>query len=91
QQRTQVALWEADGTTEVACKRYQYNTEDVVVEASGTLTPGNTYYISVDSYNTGYDGTFSLCLSDAVSNDFYAGAIDITGLINSCSADAAYT
>ncbi|WP_425393154.1 T9SS type A sorting domain-containing protein [Ekhidna sp.] len=91
QQRTQVAIWEVDGTTEVACKRYQFNTEDVVVEASGTLTPGNTYYISVDSYNTGYDGTFSLCLSDAVSNDFYEGAIDVTGLINDCSADAAYT
>ncbi len=87
---TQAAIWESDGTTEVACKRYQITSEDVVVGAT-TLTPGNTYYVTVDTYNTNTDGTFSLCLTDAVDYDYYEGAIDVTGLINSCSADAAYT
>ncbi|WP_299556706.1 LamG domain-containing protein, partial [Seonamhaeicola sp.] len=53
------------------------------------LTPGSWYYISVDSYS-GYYGTFTLCLQDAVDYDFYEGAIDVTGIINSCSSDAVY-
>ena len=89
QQRTQVALWEADGVTEVGSDWYQFNTQDVNIGALG-LTPGATYYISVDSFNTGYDGTFTLCLDDAVDYDFYEGAIDVTGFINGCSADAIY-
>ncbi|MDZ7648377.1 MAG: hypothetical protein U5K54_14980 [Cytophagales bacterium] len=39
----------------------------------------------------GYRGTFKLCLSDVVDYNFYEGAVDVTGLINGCSADAAYT
>lgn len=91
QQRTQIALWEADGITEVACKKYQFNGEDVVLEALGVLTSGNTYFISVDSYNSSYDGTFTLCLSDVVSYDYLEGAVDVSGFINGCSADEAYT
>ncbi|CAN5463972.1 hypothetical protein BH09BAC3_BH09BAC3_15990 [soil metagenome] len=67
--------------------------------ASGTmetsylgLTPGVTYYISVDNYvGVGYRGTFSLCLSDVVDYDFKIGAADVTSLINGCSANAAYS
>lgn len=91
QQRTQIGLWEADGVTQVACKKYQFNGEDVVLEALGLLTSGSTYYISVDTYNSSYDGTFTLCLDDQVSYDYLEGAIDVTGIINSCSVDEAYT
>ncbi len=92
QRRTQLALWEADGTTEVGCKLYAFNDEDVILEAVGTLTMGDTYYISVDAFNTSYDGTFTLCLADNdISYDFYEGAIDVNSIMNSCSADAAYT
>ena len=91
QQRTQLALWEADGTTEVASDRYtSSNGDDVVLGALG-LTPGATYYISVDSFNTSYDGSFTLCLEDSLDYDWYEGAIDVTAIINGCSADAAYT
>ena len=89
QRYTQVAIWQADGTTEVASEHYATITEDVAIGAVG-LTPGATYYISVDSFNVNTDGTFTLCLEDAVDYDFYEGAIDVTGLINGCSPDAAY-
>ncbi len=92
QRRTQTAIWQSDGTTQVACKVYAFTDEDVIMEAVGTLTIGLTYYISVDSYNTGYYGSFTLCLADNdVSYDFYEGAIDVTSIMNSCSADAEYT
>ena len=90
QQRTQVAIWQSDGTTQVACNRYVNDGDDVVV-GSTSLTPGATYYISVDAQNTGYYGSFTLCLSDALDYDYYEGAIDVTSLINSCSPDALYT
>ena len=61
QQRTQVAIWESDGTTEIASARYTSNGSDVTVTGSG-LTVGNTYYISVDAFSTSYDGSFTLCL-----------------------------
>ena len=93
-QRINTAIWENDGTTEVTCKRYvgYHGTEDVTMEAVGTLTIGNTYYISVDNNYASYRGTFTLCLEDNnISYDFYEGAVDVSGLINSCSADAAYS
>lgn len=91
QQRSQVTLWETDGTTELDCSKYQSNGEDVVIDALGALTPGDTYYISVDTYSDSYDGTFTLCLEDEVSYDYFEGAIDVTSLINSCSSDQAYS
>ncbi|MCB0490421.1 MAG: T9SS type A sorting domain-containing protein, partial [Cyclobacteriaceae bacterium] len=90
QQRTQVAIWEADGITEVSCNRYTNNGDDVVVGAT-SLTPGLTYYISVDVQNGGYYGTFTLCLSDALDYDYHEGAFEITDTNNWCSADAAFT
>ena len=61
QRYTQIALWEADGITEISSKRYTSTTEDVVLRVPG-LTAGNTYYISVDSFNSSTFGTFTLCL-----------------------------
>ncbi|TAL58875.1 MAG: hypothetical protein EPN85_10520, partial [Bacteroidetes bacterium] len=90
QTRTQLALWQSDGTTAVTCNRYTSNGDDVTLGAV-TLTTGNVYYISVDAQSSGYQGTFTLCLSDAVDYDYYQGAVTVTGIINSCSADAAYT
>ena len=89
QRYTQIAIWQSDGTTQIASERYTYTTEDVAIGALG-LTPGATYYISVDSFNTSTFGTFTLCLEDAVDYDFYEGAIDVTGFINGCSPDAVY-
>ena len=88
--RTNVAIWEADGTTEVTCNRY-VNDNDVVSTTALSLTPGNTYYISVDNDYSGYRGTFTLCLSDQSDYDFYEGAIELNDLDNWCSADAEFT
>ncbi len=67
---TQLALWEADGTTEVACQRYSGTGDDVSISASG-LTVGNVYYVSVDTYNTSTDGTFTFCI-DNVDTEYYS-------------------
>ena len=86
-----MALWEADGTTPVACVRRINATTDVQISSS-TLTPGNTYYVSVDNYvGLGYRGTFTLCIDNTATYDDYNGAITITHSSNNCSADAAYT
>ncbi len=84
------ALWEADGTTEIACNRYVVSDNDVVVQ-SLNLTPGQTYYLSVDNATDDGRGSFTLCLYDTPDYDFYEGAIDVTSLINNCSAPSAYT
>ncbi len=91
QRRTQVALWDSAGTTEIECARYtSTNADDVVIGATG-LTPNDWYFISVDAFNTSYDGTFTLCVDDTPDYDFYEGAEELTDLNNWCSADAAYT
>ena len=88
--RLNVALWESDGTTLVSCNRYIGNDDDVSV-GSTTLTPGNTYYISVDNNYSGYRGTFTLCVNDDPDYDYYEGAIELADLNNWCSTNAAYT
>ncbi|MCO6498776.1 MAG: hypothetical protein J5I47_00170, partial [Vicingus serpentipes] len=86
-----MALWESDASTEIKCVRRIDASTDVQISTSG-LTIGNTYYVSVDNYvGTGYRGTFTLCIDDAVNYDEPAGAITITHTSNNCSADAAYT
>lgn len=86
-----VTIWDAS-LNQVACSPYisqQYGTHEASYLG---LTPGATYYISVENYvGFGYRGTFKLCLSDAVDYDYKVAAIDVTALINGCSADAAYT
>ena len=90
-QYTFLTLWDA-ALTELACSPYvgqQYGTQQASYFG---LTPGATYYISVDNYvGAGYAGSFKLCLSDVVTFDYKAGALDVTSLINTCSANAAYT
>ncbi len=85
-----VALWEQDGVTELACQRYVDRNDNVVLQA-GSLTPGQWYYISVDNSNLTYSGSFTLCLDDELDYDFYEGAYDITGYMNGCSDLAIYT
>ncbi|MBX7125268.1 MAG: T9SS type A sorting domain-containing protein [Cyclobacteriaceae bacterium] len=86
-----VTVWDGAGT-QLSCSPYvsqQYGTMETSYLG---LTPGATYYISVDNYvGAGYRGTFSLCLSDVIDYNFKSGAVDVTSLLNSCSANAAYT
>ncbi|TAF71289.1 MAG: hypothetical protein EAZ58_04455, partial [Flavobacterium sp.] len=90
QSSTQIAIWQWDGVTQINSKRYAGIGEDVSIGAFG-LTPGSTYYISVDTFNSSTIGSFTLCLQSTIDYDFYEGAIDVTSFINSCSPNASYT
>ncbi|MUH37904.1 DUF11 domain-containing protein [Zobellia amurskyensis] len=91
-QTAYLALWDSTGTTELGCNSYRMGRDydDISLLATG-LTPGDSYYVSVDNRYIHALDTFSLCLSDQATNDYYQGAIDITGLIGGCSTDAEYT
>ncbi|RLD24224.1 MAG: hypothetical protein DRI54_06370, partial [Bacteroidetes bacterium] len=91
QQFGEMALWEADGTTEVNCRRYINNGDSYIVMSTLGLTPGATYYLSVDVSNTSYQNSFTLCFYDTLDYDYYEGAIDITGILGGCSGNAAYS
>jgi len=86
-----VTLWDAGGT-QLSCSAYNSLASGTMETSYLGLTPGATYYISVDNFvGAGYRGTFSLCMSDVVDYNFKQGALDVTTLINGCSANAAYT
>ncbi len=85
-----LALWDSSGT-EITSTTY-YSSKSSINVQSNSLTVGDWYYISVDNHaGANYQGSFSLCVDDKVDYDFYEAAIDVTSLINSCSADAQYT
>ena len=88
--RPYVALWDASGN-ELACQSYYADYSDISL-GSPNLTPGDWYYISVDNYNnTGYRGTFTLCVDDSVDYDFMEGALTVPHFHNWCSAEAEFT
>jgi hypothetical protein len=90
-QHPNIALWEADAITEIACMRRINASTDVQLAATN-LVIGNTYFVSVDNYvGLGYRGTFTLCANDEASYDFYEGALELTDLNNWCSANAQFT
>jgi hypothetical protein len=88
--RVNLALWEADGVSQLACNRY-INTDDDVILGYLSLNIGETYFISVDNNYSAYQGSFTLCLDTQVDYDFYEGAMEIPHEADWCSADAAYT
>jgi hypothetical protein len=88
--RINAAIFQSDGTTLVSCNRYVNDDDNVIVGATN-LVPGNTYYIAVDNNYAGYRGSFTLCTDDQLDYNYFEGAEDVTPLINSCSASAAYT
>ncbi|MBS1558624.1 MAG: T9SS type A sorting domain-containing protein, partial [Bacteroidetes bacterium] len=67
-----MALWQANGTTPVACSTYTGATTIPSITV-GSLVVGNTYYISVDNYiGVSYRGTFSLCVTNVSPTVFYS-------------------
>ena len=90
-QHASMALWQADGVTQINCVRRIDAYTDVQIVYS-SLTIGNTYYVSVDNYvGLGYRGTFTLCISDQSNYDVIVGALTIVHTANNCSANAAYS
>ena len=85
-----IALWDSAGN-EVSSARYSSEYSDVVV-SSVSLSPGELYYISVDNYqNSGYQGTFSLCVTDTIGYDYREGAVELDDINSWCSPNAIYT
>ncbi len=85
-----VALWDTT-LTEIACRGYVSDYGDVELAASG-LIPGEWYFVSVDnSANTSYRGTFSLCMDDEISYDYFAGALVLSDLDGWCSDYSVYS
>ncbi|KXX67794.1 hypothetical protein [Flammeovirga sp. SJP92] len=75
-QRAMIALWDDQGNV-ISCNSYASNYSNVSV-GSTDLTPGNTYYISVDNQNyVPYRGTFTLAVYNRISNDFKEGALTV--------------
>ena len=83
----QVAIYREDGTL-VACMDAGYNYAGALTLSTDTLTAGHTYYISVDDRTT--RGTFTLCLDNTVTYDYYSGAIVLEDVNEWCSSDAIY-
>ena len=88
--RINAAIWQADGTTQVVCKTYVNDYDNVIIQTL-SLVPGNWYYLAVDNNYSGYRGTFSLLMETAVDYDYYEGAIEIPHTDGWASANAAYT
>jgi hypothetical protein len=84
----QVALWNESGT-EIQCMNADDWYSGTISTTIDTLTPGNTYYISVDDRRT--HGTFTLYVNNKAGFDFKSGAVGLTDLDNWCSTDAEYT
>ena len=85
-----MALWQADGLTELACSTFVGFDDDISILETG-LTPGATYYISVDRRNSSANEEFTLCLTDQPTNDYLEGATNIDAYMNGCAPDAEFT
>ncbi len=88
--RINAAIWQANGTTQVACKIYVNDFDEVVIQTL-SLVPGNWYYLSVDNNYSGYRGTFSLQMNTTVDYDYYEGAFEITNPSSWCSTNAQFS
>lgn len=88
--RTQAAIWESDGTTELNSIRYDGTADDITI-ATDSLTPGATYLMSVDVQRTTSCGTFTLGFDSILDYDFISAAENIDAIKGACSADAVYT
>ncbi len=84
----QIAIWNEAGT-QVQCANAADWYSGTLSTTIDTLTPGNTYYISIDDRRT--HGSFTLFVNNKAGFDFITGAVELTELDNWCSADAEYT
>jgi len=84
----QIALWNEAGQ-QVQCANADNYYSGSLSATIDTLTPGHTYYISVDDRTT--HGTFTLYVNNKVGYDFQQGAVELTQLDHWCSASQAYT
>ena len=84
------AIWDTLGN-QISCQNYTSDYSDVSIGAT-TLTPGEWYYLSVDNLNnTGYRGTFTLCVNDIVDYDFVEAAQVVNNIVDYCSANAQFS
>ena len=67
---TEMALWDNSGINELKCMKWSAYNKGVELSYIG-LTPGETYYISINNYGNSYAGSFALCLDDKVNYDYF--------------------
>ncbi len=84
-----IALWDAS-FTQVACTNQIGAAVDISLSYYG-LTPGNVYYLSVDTHSGGTYGTFDICVTDIPDYDYPQGAINLASSMNGCSSGGAYS
>jgi hypothetical protein len=72
-----LTLWDEDGTTQLACKRYNQAGSTSLYFGNENLT-SNYVYLSVDVDDIANSGSFTLCLYDNVTNDYFDGATTLT-------------
>jgi len=65
----QIAVWNSAGV-QVACGEAGWNFAGTLTLSIDTLKPGNTYWISIDDHTA--HGSFSLCLNNVSSKEFWA-------------------
>jgi predicted RecA/RadA family phage recombinase len=81
-----LTIFDTDKITELNCNRVP-NERPATVSTDG-LTPGNWYYVSIDSYNARF-GAFNVWLTDGFDYDYYQGAIQLVA--NSQSGTETYS
>jgi hypothetical protein len=64
-----LTLWDEDGTTQLACKRYNQAGSTSLYFGNENLT-SNYVYLSVDVDDIANSGSFTLCLYNNVTNDY---------------------
>ena len=83
----QISLWDMTGN-EVNCVNSADYFAGTLTLTSDTLTPGKTYYISVDDRRT--HGSFTLCINNKAGYDYQGGAKTLAHINSWCSAMANY-
>lgn len=85
-----ISVW--DGTMkQLDCKAYEDELTPLTLIQT-KLTPGQPYYILVNNHtHSSYVGSFTLCVNDVPSYDFFEGAIELTETNKWCSPEGAYT
>ena len=85
-----IHVWD-ENLKPITCKAYDDADDDMTL-TTNDLIPGKWHYITINNHNKEtYQGTFTLCVNNQISNDFKAGAVELTETTNWCSAEAEYT
>lgn len=85
-----VSVWDEQMNL-VDCKAYEDEFTPLTL-INTELKPGGWYYICVNNHqHSSYVGSFTLCVNDVPSYDFFEGAIELTDVSSWCSPEGAFS